>query len=300
MQQFLIITPCFNAAHYIDDTIMSVAAQAGEFAIHYHVQDGGSTDGTQEKLEAWSRRLNEADWPVLCGGLKFTFRSGADSGIYDAINKAFDEPGKDKSGDCMLSWINAGDRLQQGAVQTITAVRRRYPDAEWMAGGFAQINDEGSPVTNAHGVAVSQKALAAGLYDGRRLGFLQQEGVFWSHSLWLAAGGCIDPALKLAGDFDLWRRFAAHAPCHALSMVTGFFRRHADGLSSDIDGYHAEVDRLLSGPAGRQRDAVFDELRGLLAANDREGMGRAGFLGPVVVWNEQDGEWERKTALMQT
>ena len=146
--------------------------------------------------------------------------------------------------------------------------------------------------------AVARKAIVAGLHDGRRLGFLQQEGVFWSYALWRKAGGLLNSRLKLAGDFDLWRRFAEHAPCHALNSVTGFFRRHEGGLSSNIQQYFDEVDGLLSGDAASRRDAVLQELTQLAARNDREGLARAGFLGPVVLWNSETCAWERKTALI--
>jgi len=46
-----VVTPCMNAAETIDRTIMSVVSQAGDVKIRFHVQDGGSTDGTQALLE---------------------------------------------------------------------------------------------------------------------------------------------------------------------------------------------------------------------------------------------------------
>ena len=55
--RFAIVTPVFNGARFLDETILSVLAQAGPFGLRYHVQDGGSTDGTVEKLAAW-KELN--------------------------------------------------------------------------------------------------------------------------------------------------------------------------------------------------------------------------------------------------
>ena len=40
-----IITPSFNQAAYIEDTINSVLSQETNFGIEYLVMDGGSTDG---------------------------------------------------------------------------------------------------------------------------------------------------------------------------------------------------------------------------------------------------------------
>ena len=52
-----VVTPSFNAAAPIDRTIASVLSQAGDFRIRYHVQDGGSTDGTLERIAVWNARL---------------------------------------------------------------------------------------------------------------------------------------------------------------------------------------------------------------------------------------------------
>ena len=57
MSEHFIVTPVLNAIGTIDRTIWSIVAQAGDLDIHYHVQDGVSTDGTVERLRDWSRRL---------------------------------------------------------------------------------------------------------------------------------------------------------------------------------------------------------------------------------------------------
>ncbi|MDH5512940.1 MAG: glycosyltransferase [Gammaproteobacteria bacterium] len=296
MQRLLVITPCLNAEQLLDDTIMSVVTQGGDFALHYHVQDGGSRDGTVQKLETWARRL-AGDWPRLCTNLVFSFRSDHDDGLYDAINRGF-AVAHDLPDNGMMTWINAGDRLAQGALQTVTAVRREFADAEWLSGSFAQINDEGCPIVYGAPAAISAKLASAGLHDGRRLGALQQEGVFWSHSLWRKAGGSVNTKLKLAGDFDLWRRFAQHAPCHVLHVATGFFRRHSTGLSSDVQGYCAEVAGVLTGEAANRRDTVLREYTELVNRRDPNSLANAGFMGPIVVWNWNTGRWERKIALV--
>jgi hypothetical protein len=296
IQQLLVVTPCLNAAHFLDDTIMSVVTQAGDFALHYHVQDGGSRDGTEQKLETWAKRL-AGDWPRLCKDLVFSFHSEPDEGLYDAINKGF-AIAPDLPDNGMMTWINAGDRLAQGALQTVTSVRREFADAEWLSGSFAHINNEGCPIVFGVPAAISRKAVAAGIHDGRGLGLLQQEGVFWSHGLWRKAGGCVNSKLKLAGDFDLWRRFAQHVPCHVLHVATGFFREHPGGLSHNTQGYSAEVEGLLAGPAASLRDAVMREFAELSGRRDQNGLAKAGFLGPIVDWNWSTKRWERKAALI--
>ena len=47
IDSILIVTPCKNAIHLIDKTILSVITQSGDFIIYFHVHDYGSTDGDQ-------------------------------------------------------------------------------------------------------------------------------------------------------------------------------------------------------------------------------------------------------------
>ena len=62
MSEHFIVTPVRNAIGTIDRTIWSIVAQAGDLDIHYHVQDGVSTDGTVERLRDWSRRPSLTWW----------------------------------------------------------------------------------------------------------------------------------------------------------------------------------------------------------------------------------------------
>lgn len=299
MIQFFIITPVLNAAHYIDDTVLSVVTQTGDCTVRYHVQDGGSTDGTVEKLESWLRLMKAGSLPKHCNNVVFSYSSMPDQGIYDAVNKGFGDHEGEMANDVMMAWINAGDRLEQGALQTVASIRGLYPEISWISGGLAQINDQGSIVKySPGGSSVSQRALATGLYEGRRLGFLQQEGVFWSYALWKSVGGKIAAGLKLAGDFQLWRQFAMHSPCFRVNSITGVFRRHADGLSRDFGAYNNEIDSLLAGDAGRVRDDTLQELIQLDQAKDRDGMMKAGFMGPVVLWNEEKSAWNVMTSVI--
>lgn len=75
-----LIMACYNAEKTIGDALTSVARQKGVL-IEYLIMDGGSTDGTVEKIRSFaeSTRQNE-NLSVIC-------RSERDRGMYDAINK---------------------------------------------------------------------------------------------------------------------------------------------------------------------------------------------------------------------
>src|SRR5690348_713439 len=101
MPEHCIVTPVLNGAETIDRAIWSIVSQSGDIDIRYHVQDGGSTDGTLEKLKSWAKKLGMSS-ELLPGKVRFTFRSEPDSGMYDAINKGF--AGMQIASDGFMSW----------------------------------------------------------------------------------------------------------------------------------------------------------------------------------------------------
>ena len=88
---FHLVTPVLNGARFIDEAIFSVVTQRGPFKICYHVQDGGSTDGTLDKLEQWQKRLATRDFGSRNACVEFSYSSEPDNGMYDAVNKGLHE-----------------------------------------------------------------------------------------------------------------------------------------------------------------------------------------------------------------
>lgn len=289
IRRFLIVTPCLDSSAFIDDTVASVLGQAGDFELLYHIQDGGSRDGTLERLERWQRCLERGDFPVLCGGVRLTIDSRPDGGMYDAINQAFARLGV--ADDALMGWINASDRLAPGALQTACDVTAAFPDIQWLTGRIARLNARGSLVHIEDCFAFPAKTLAAGLHDNRHLPFVQQEGSVWAGRLWRACGG-LDTRLRYAGDFDLWRRFAAIERPAVVNSVLGLFRHHDHQLGSSAR-YLAEVDACLAGAAGKRRDEVWAEYRELTSPKDHGRLALHSFTGPVVQFVESQGLWKR-------
>ena len=266
----VIVTPAYNAARFIDDTIASVVGQRGPFLLVYHVQDGGSTDGTVDILQSWSERLQDGRLPGAAE-VRFSWRSEPDEGMYDAIALGFEHAyaalnDAEAAAVSVMTWINADDLFAMNALHTVCSYFTEQPAASWVTGMGALMNESGAAVrvfTEPDGF--SQLDLAGGLHDGRALAFVQQEGTFWRHSLWQQSGG-ISRSLRLAGDWDLWRRFALSAPLTKIHTVLGLHRRHAGQLSADVSSYHAELDAvtpLVLPPAGLSDSglkAVYDPV----------------------------------------
>src|SRR6202040_2701427 len=83
--------------------------------------------------------------------------------------------------------------------------------------------------------------------------FIEQESTFWRPRLWPKAGG-VHPNFRLAGDFDLWRRFARQTDLVIVDAVLGCFRVRAGQLSTDLARYRAEIDASLSPAEIESRD----------------------------------------------
>lgn len=87
-----VITVCYNAAAHIDETLRSVIMQDYP-DIEHIVIDGGSTDGTQDRVRRYSECIAH-------------FVSEPDGGVYDAMNKGL----RMATGE-VVAFVNAGDMI---------------------------------------------------------------------------------------------------------------------------------------------------------------------------------------------
>lgn len=106
-----IVTPTLNQAAFIEATLRSVMRQKYP-RIQHIVVDGGSTDGTQEILTPYQGRYN------------LTWTSGADGGMYEAINRGMASAGGD-----VLCYLNSDDLFTDDLLAEARHVRSRYERA---------------------------------------------------------------------------------------------------------------------------------------------------------------------------
>lgn len=238
-----VVTTVLNGEKFLEATLSSVLSQSGDFFIDYFIKDAGSTDGTALILQGCCRRLASGSLPLHCLGIRIRVESLPDRGLYDALHYSFKQDFWRNDLADILTYINADDVFQFGAFEIACQVFDASR-AKWICGQKRIINEYGDLiVTPQFPLSYSREDIQAGLHDGRSLYFIQQEGTFWLREIYSLVGG-IDASLKLAGDFDLWQRFAAHTELLALDRPLGSFRSRAGQLSSEIDKYYAEVDGL--------------------------------------------------------
>jgi glycosyltransferase involved in cell wall biosynthesis len=225
MAHFFIVVPTYNSEKYLERCLASIfLVQPGRYSIHVHVQDNASTDGTLKIVEAWKDK-------------GVTFASEPDQGLYDALSKAT----KNVVAGQIMSWLGSDDMLMSGVLATIAAIFEQLPQVSWISGMPYIGDDEEGGFPPWLQMRFSRKNLTAGLHEGRKLGFVMQEGTFWRSDLWIEIGG-IDQRFRLAGDWDLWRRFASKTPLYLLDFPTARFTQRKGQASSDLASYYAEID----------------------------------------------------------
>jgi len=215
-----IVTPSFNQAPYLEETIRSVLEQDYP-RIEYIIVDGGSADGSVSIIKKYADKIS---WWV----------SEVDKGQTDAINKGFGHARGQ-----YMAWLNSDDTYQPGAVSA--AVKYLQENSE-IGMVYADCNfiDEDSRVTGKFGAAQTD-------YKRLRRGYVHipQQTMFFHAELWHALGP-LDPSFYFAMDYDLWVRIASRTQIKYLPGQTwANFRIHTSGKTiADDDRCWPEMLRV--------------------------------------------------------
>jgi len=176
-----VVTPCFNSAAFIEDTIRSVLGQTYQ-PIEYIVMDGGSTDGTVDIVRRYADRL------ILI--------SEPDQGQSDAINKGW----RMARGD-ILAWLNADDLYFPDTVQHAVEYLAANRDVAWIYGLPEMLDPAGNTFPFRHPVARH--------WDYQRLlnrhNYICQPTVFLRRSV-VEECGYLREDLHYIMDYEYWLR----------------------------------------------------------------------------------------------
>jgi glycosyltransferase involved in cell wall biosynthesis len=209
-----IVTPCFNAAKFVEETIQSVLAQDYP-RIEYIVMDGGSTDGTVDILKRYEQRLRWISEP--------------DRGAADAINRGFA-----MSRGEIFAYLNADDLYLPGAVST--AVQTFEADAVY--GGAWWIDEAGERLAPYPVRDFDSELLA-------RECFICQPASFVRRDAFENVGG-MDPELNLTFDYEFWMRLAKTYDIRRIDGMLALSRMHRTNKSlGQRAGVFRETFRIL-------------------------------------------------------
>ena len=204
-----IITPSFNQARFLEQTMRSVLEQDYP-NIEYIVIDGGSSDSSLEIIQKYADRL--AYW-----------HSQKDKGQTDAINQGFARA----TGE-ILAWLNSDDILYTGAVSAAVRQLQEHPKVGMVYGDCHLINAEVNVIGNFPAAQTDLKKLRRGYVH------IPQQTAFFRADLWRKVGP-LDESFYFAMDYDLWTRLAAEAPLLYVPELWAAFRLHEGGKSIAAD-----------------------------------------------------------------
>lgn len=181
MKPVSIVTPSYNQAPFLEQTIRSVLDQDYP-SLEYIVVDGASTDASVDIIKKYSDRLA---WWV----------SEKDKGQGEAINK-----GLARAKGEIIAWINSDDYYLPNAISSAVNVFEQNPDVVLVYGDMLAVDQNGE-TTNV--LRYKQYSLE----DLLCFQIIGQPAVFFRRDVYEKVGG-LDISFHFMLDHHLWIRIA--------------------------------------------------------------------------------------------
>lgn len=204
-----IVTPAYNRASYLDETIQSVLGQDYP-RIEYIVLDDGSTDGTREILQKYAGRI--------------IWESHPNMGETRTVNKGFSMTHGD-----IVAVVNSDDPLLPSAVSTATAFMESNPDILVAYPDWDYIGP------NSEVICRMQVREFDYLFMLRCHHCSPGPGAFIRRRA-LDLVGMRDPEFRYVADFDFWLRLGLYGEFARIPKTLATFRTHPGSTTASAKG----------------------------------------------------------------
>jgi len=202
-----IVTPSYNQAHFLEDTLRSVQRQQHPNVEHWII-DGGSTDATLDILQRFKEETKED------GSYELKWVSESDRGQSHAINKGFDRADGD-----IVGWLNSDDMYFD--VHTFQAVEQAFQKSGAMIvyGDNVLVDPENMLLRVDHKYDYSRKRLLRSCYICQPALFFHRDALR-DHRL--------DESLEYVMDYEFWLRLSETYEFRHINRILAADRNHAD------------------------------------------------------------------------
>ncbi|MCA9373061.1 glycosyltransferase [Candidatus Woesebacteria bacterium] len=212
--RFFIVTPSFNQAQFIEQTIVSILNQE-ECYVTLLVMDGGSSDSTRTILKKFGKEPN------------FFWVSEKDEGQSDALNKGIKaiKKHKPKSID-IFAYLNSDDYYLPHALVEVVRGFTQHPRANWLVADAIIVNEHGAEIQRPIRMYKRfwRKLLSAPVLS--ILNPIPQPATFIRYSA-LQKTGLFNQKLRYTMDYEYWHRlFQSVGRPLVISLPLAAFRIH--------------------------------------------------------------------------
>src|SRR5690242_3077701 len=212
LPKITVVTPTYNRAEYLEETIRSVLDQNYP-NLEYIIVDGGSTN--PQVIDLIRRYEHRLAWWI----------SERDGGHAEAIGKGFARA----TGE-VLAWLCSDDTYLPGALRAVGETFRGHPDADVVYGHYNVIDSRSRVVRNGRVVKYSRLQMLSN-------GNVHQASVFWTRKIYHRAGAQVGGVRleynRYSPDSDLYYRFIrAGARWRMLPSTLSTFRVHRNHTTS--------------------------------------------------------------------
>jgi len=268
-----IVTPAYNQAQYLEETIRSVLLQ-GYPDLEYIIIDDGSTDNTIEvirKYEPWLAHWETQPNQGQCAAINNGFRSATGQ---------------------IHAYLNSDDLLLPGAFQRaaeeLDPARGRY-----IVMGRCRFTDEQGRFTGIeHPSHFESHRRILEVWKGHTI---PQPAVFWTSEVWQDCGPMIEDLGPAWIDYGLFCRFSRKYKFHFIDQVFATYRLHTESKtqSSSEAKRLAESIQISRRYWGKPWSLMYWQLAGSLA------LYRFNRLGRGVSWLRRAKEARRQGHTVQ-
>ena len=205
-----VVIPCYNHGAFLGEALRSIGAPAATTEIV--VVDDGSTDSTSDVVATF-----ETSRPFRCVRQR-------NAGLAAARNRGLRE-----SRGQFVVFLDADDRLAEGAIDLGVSVLNEHPECAFVFGRCRMMDRQG----NVLDTPVQARIVRDHYRELLRRNYIWMPGMVMFRRDALERVGGFNPAVNASADYDVYLHIARHHPVYDHGKVVAYYRKHDANMSGN-------------------------------------------------------------------